>query len=150
MRPNWKVNYLIPSYHFFMPDYFACSGKSSLALALLRMIDVDYGSIFIDGISLDTIPPEYVRSSLVTVPQEPYIFDGTIRMNVDPSETASDAEMTHALKSLQLWDRVDQRGGLDAVIDDKFFSQGEAQLLMLARAMVRKGRVLILDEVTSR
>ncbi|EQB44229.1 ABC transporter [Colletotrichum gloeosporioides Cg-14] len=125
------------------------SGKSSLVLSLLRMLDLDSGSITIDGIDLSTLPHEYVRSHLVAVPQESYIFDGSVRLNVDPTETLPDSDVVEALEKVQLWSKVEERGGLDALIDDKFFSQGEAQLLVFARAMLRKGRVLILDEITS-
>ncbi|KAF4929096.1 ABC transporter atnG [Colletotrichum viniferum] len=125
------------------------SGKSSIVLSLLRMLDLDGGSIVIDGIDLSTLPHEYVRSHLVAVPQESYIFDGTVRLNIDPTETVPDSDVVEALEKVQLWSKVEDRGGLDALIDDKFYSQGEAQLLVFARAMLRKGRVLILDEITS-
>ncbi|KAJ3955412.1 hypothetical protein N0V92_008076 [Colletotrichum tropicale] len=126
------------------------SGKSSIVLSLLRMIDLDGGSIVIDGIDLSTLPHEYVRSHLVAVPQESYIFDGSVRLNIDPTEIVPDSDVIEALEKVQLWGKVEERGGLDALIDDKFFSQGEAQLLVFARAMLRKGKVLILDEITSR
>ncbi|KAJ0323560.1 hypothetical protein Brms1b_001440 [Colletotrichum noveboracense] len=125
------------------------SGKSSIVLSLLRMLDLDSGSITVDGIDLSTLPHEYVRSHLVAVPQESYIFDGSVRLNIDPTETVPDSDVVEALEKVQLWVKVEERGGLDALIDDKFFSQGEAQLLVFARAMLRKGRVLILDEITS-
>ncbi|KAI8155534.1 ABC transporter [Colletotrichum sp. SAR 10_70] len=125
------------------------SGKSSIVLSLLRMLDLDSGSITIDGIDLSTLPHEYVRSHLVAVPQESYIFDGSVRLNIDPTGTVPDSDVVEALDKVQLWGKVEERGGLDALIDDKFFSQGEAQLLVFARAMLRKGKVLILDEITS-
>jgi ATP-binding cassette, subfamily C (CFTR/MRP), member 1 len=114
------------------------------------MIDQTGGSILIDSVDIATVPHEHLRSRLVGVPQESYIFDGTLRVNVDPSGEVADEDITNALKQVQLWDKVEQRGGLDTVISDKFFSQGEAQLLMFARAMLRKSKVLILDEISSR
>ncbi|WYZ37828.1 hypothetical protein EsH8_II_001334 [Colletotrichum jinshuiense] len=125
------------------------SGKSSLILCLLRIMDLDSGAITIDGVDISTLAHENVRSKLVAVPQESYIFDGTVRLNLDPTETVADSEVVAALEKVQLWGKVEERGGLDAVIDDNFFSNGEAQLLVFARAMLRKGKVLILDEITS-
>ncbi|GJC96564.1 ABC transporter [Colletotrichum higginsianum] len=124
-------------------------GKSSLVLCLLRMMDLDSGSITIDGVDVSTLPHEYVRRKLVAVPQESYIFDGTVRLNIDPTGTATGPEIETVLEKIGLRDKIEERGGLDVAIDDKFFSQGEAQLLVLARAMLRKGKVLILDEITS-
>jgi len=121
-----------------------------LSLCLLRMMDLDGGSIAIDGIDISTIPHEYLRSRITAVPQETYIFNGTVRLNVDPSEAVSDEELVRVLQRVQLWAKIEERGGLSAVIDEKFFSHGEAQLFVFARAMVRKSRVLILDEITSK
>ncbi|KAL8369750.1 hypothetical protein RB595_000201 [Gaeumannomyces hyphopodioides] len=150
------------------------SGKSSLALTILRMVDEVSGTIIIDGIDISTLPGEYVRTGIIAVSQEAYIFDATVRVNVDPataevSDGSSGQKDSHAdhngdggiikaLEAVGLWDKIQQRGGLDAVIDDRFFSQGEKQLLTIARALVRgakrgvkkeSGGLLILDEVTS-
>lgn len=115
------------------------------------MLDLDTGSIAIDGVDLASLPHEHVRSSLVAVPQESYVFDGTVRLNLDPGRCVpDDADVVEALKRVRLWEKVESRGGLDAVIEDGFFSQGEAQLLVFTRAMLRKGKVLVLDEITSR
>lgn len=116
------------------------------------MLNADHGSISIDGIDISTIPHEYVRTRLAAIPQEAYIFDGTVRLNVDPlGVAASDDEMIDALKKVQLWEKLEGRGGLEGVISaENGLSQGESQLLVFARAMLRKSRVLILDEFTSR
>lgn len=127
-----------------------CSGKSSLTLSLLRLIDLDAGSIVIDGVDIFKLPHEFVRSKIVAVPQEVCLLDGSIRFNLDPSGNASESDMVDALQKVNLWDKLTTRGGMDAIVDEKFFSKGEAQLFVFARAMLRKPTILILDEFISR
>ncbi|MCJ1314026.1 hypothetical protein MMC25_007706 [Agyrium rufum] len=125
------------------------SGKSSLVLCLFRMLDLESGSIHIDGIDITHLPHDFVRSNLVAVPQEVYIFDGTIRKNVDPTGNSSDEDILRVLEKVQLLFAVQQRGGLDTIMDETFFSQGQTQLLSFARAMLRDSKILFLDEATS-
>ncbi|KXJ95019.1 ABC transporter [Microdochium bolleyi] len=127
------------------------SGKSSLTMCLLRMLDAKYGSITVDGVDIATVPHDHVRKSLVAVPQDAYIFGGTVRLNVDPDGVAtSDEEIIDVLRKVRLWGKLQTRGGLDGVVSDEAsLSQGEAQLLVFARAMLRRSKVLILDEFTS-
>ncbi|CDM37008.1 hypothetical protein DTO013E5_7172 [Penicillium roqueforti] len=125
------------------------SGKSSLLLSLLRLLDLDSGSIAIDGYDLQTLPRELVRSRLVAIPQEPFFLSESVRINVDPSNKLPDEAIINALKKTKVWDAIEKRGGLDAQMKEQPLSQGEQQLFCLARTMLRSGKILILDEATS-
>jgi ABC-type multidrug transport system fused ATPase/permease subunit len=114
------------------------------------MLELDSGSIVIDGVDISTLPHDYLRTRIVASPQEPYIIESTVRYNVDPSKTVPDAEIQVVLERVQLWKKIESIGGLDAAISPELLSPGEAQLLVLARAMLRKSKVLLLDEPSGR
>ncbi|KAH7025269.1 ABC transporter [Microdochium trichocladiopsis] len=124
------------------------SGKSSLVLCLLGMMDTDTGSVVIDGVDIATLPRDYVPTRVVACPQEAHIMHDTIRRNVDPLGVADDAKIRDVLERVQLWATAEAVGGLDTVIFQEALSPGQAQLLVLARAMLRDSKILILDEPT--
>ncbi|KAM0298499.1 hypothetical protein ACHAPM_008569 [Fusarium culmorum] len=127
------------------------SGKSSVFLALLRLLDSSSGSIAIDGISLSSLPRDTVRSRLITLTQDQFVLPGTVRHNADPRGVFSDVDINTALLLVGLSDAIEQHGGLDAPFDEDALSHGQKQLFFLARTVLRKrdGRVVLLDEVTS-
>ncbi|KAM0350073.1 hypothetical protein ACHAPU_003236 [Fusarium lateritium] len=127
------------------------SGKSSLFLALLRLLDPSAGSIIIDGVSLASLPREAIRSRLITLTQDQFVLPGTIRHNVDPLGAYPDPDIKASLRLVGLSDAIEQLGGLGALFDEDTLSHGQKQLFFLARAVLRKhdGKIVLLDEATS-
>jgi ATP-binding cassette subfamily C (CFTR/MRP) protein 1 len=114
------------------------------------MVKLTTGHIAIDGTDVSEFGGEYLRSCLSVVPQDPLLIPATMRFNIDPVGTVEDSEILRALSRVQILDVVLSQGGLDKQLDVTAWSAGQKQLLCFARAMVRKSKILILDEASSR
>merc|ERR1739838_678273 len=128
------------------------AGKSTLFLSLLRMVPIEDGAIIVDGISIDHVDLTNVRNKMSIIPQEPVMFAGTVKYNIDPYNEHSDKELLDCLERAHLTKFIESKDEkLEYMLSEggSNISAGERQLICIARALLSKSNILLLDEATS-
>lgn len=145
-------------------------GKSTMGLAISRLLEVDSGEVLIDGVEVNKVDLDTLRSRITVIPQDPVIFDGTLRTNLDPLNKRTDEEIEKVLRDAGLEDLLTRKPEKKQKVDKELdisedrgdgtgihfrlndadsLSAGEKQLICICRAVLRRNKIVLLDEATA-
>lgn len=144
-----NINITVPAGSRLLVAGRTGSGKSTLLSSFFRLHPITSGRILIDNIDISTVPLSTLRSRLTSISEDSLFFSSTIRQNLDPYEASTDEQIEAALSKMGLSDVIKRHGGLDAEFNEDMLSHGQRQVFCLARAILRPGKVVLLDEVSS-
>ena len=127
------------------------AGKSTIILSILRVLNASKGCIEIDGQDIQDLNLQFLRHNITLIPQDPILFQDTLKINLDPTGKKKDEELWKILKEIQLDQKFKKMKGLQTQIIEggENLSSGEKQLVCIARAFLKKSKIILLDEATS-
>ena len=127
------------------------AGKTTLLSSIYKTFQEYQGQLKIDGVDISNIDLRSLRKHMTIIPQDPHLFDDTLKNNLDPLNEFNNEDIIKILKDLEIWEKFEKDGGVFYKIDGegKNLSQGEKQLLCMSRALLNKNKLVLLDEATA-